>query len=178
MSRVGKQIITIPTGVEVKLGDGTLMVKGPLGTLNRVFRPDITFQIADGTVKLEPRRQSIFHRALWGTYASHVQNMITGVTKGFSKKLLIEGIGYKANVAGQKIVLDLGASHQIEVVIPEGAKVVAEKGQLTVSGNDKELVGALAAKVRALKPTEPYKGKGIRYEGEVVRRKQGKKSTA
>jgi large subunit ribosomal protein L6 len=111
-----------------------------------------------------------------GTYASHVRNMLKGVTEGFSKKLIVEGVGYKWDVQGKTLNLALGFSHPVKVAIPEGLTVVAEKGTLTISGHDKEVIGQFAADIRALKKPEPYKGKGIRYEGEVIRRKQGKKA--
>ena len=116
-------------------------------------------------------------QALVGTYASHVRNMMTGVTTGFSKKLLVEGVGFKWDVAGKTLNLALGFSHPVKMAIPEGLTVVAEKATLTISGFDKELVGQFAANIRALKKPEPYKGKGIRYDGEVIRRKQGKKAS-
>ena len=116
--------------------------------------------------------------ALWGTYASHLRNMVEGVTKGFQKQMIIEGVGYKANLVGTKLVFALGFSHPIELAIPEGIKVTVDKGTLTISGIDKELVGSFSAKIRDYKPPEPYKGKGIRYSTETLRRKVGKKVTA
>lgn len=178
MSRIGRTIITIPSGVEVTKTGDTLTVKGPNGTLVRDFKSDITITIADGTVAFAPVRETVANRALWGTYASHVVNMVDGVTKGFERKLLVEGVGYKWSVAGTNVVLDIGFSHTVNVPIPEGVKVVTEKNAMTVSGIDKEKVGQFAAVIRGHKRVEPYKGKGIRYEGEVVRRKQGKKSSS
>ncbi|MEI6494672.1 MAG: 50S ribosomal protein L6 [bacterium] len=177
MSRIGKQIISVPDKVEVKLESGQFTVKGPLGTLTRVFKPEIAIMIEGKEITLKPTVETVASRALWGTYGSHIQNMVEGVTKGFSKKLIIEGVGYKYNLAGDKVVLDLGLSHQVTIKIPEGLKVVIEKGNMTVSGYDKEVVGGFAAKIKSLKPVEPYKGKGIRYEGQLVLRKQGKKSS-
>lgn len=177
MSRIGKQTITIPEKVEVKLEDGLMTVKGPLGTLNRTFKPEIEIRIDGNQITLKPVVENIDSRALWGTYSSHIRNMIEGVTKGFSKKLIIEGVGYKYNLSGDQVVLDLGFSHQVNVKIPEGLKVVIEKNIMTISGCDKELVGGFAAKIKSLKPVEPYKGKGIRYEGQIVLRKQGKKAS-
>ena len=176
MSRIGKQPITIPTGVTVNYDGHTLTVKGPLGTVSKVFKSDVTVTVGDGVVTLAPAYKSIFTSALWGTYASHVGNMIEGVTKGYEKKMILEGIGYKFNVQGNKIVMALGLSHPVEMTIPEGIKVTVDKNNFSVSGIDKEKVGEFAAKIRANKVTEPYKGKGIRYEGEYVRRKQGKKT--
>ncbi len=178
MSRVGKQIIEIPEKVKLSFDDKVFSVSGPLGDLTKTFRPEIDIQINDQNVTLKPTEESVFAWALWGTYASHIQNMIEGVTKGFEKKLIVEGIGFKSSLSGDKLVLDLGFSHSIEMIIPEGIKVSVEKNTITVSGIDKEKVGEFAARVRANKKTEPYKGKGIRYIDEVVRRKQGKKTVS
>ena len=127
-------------------------------------------------VQVSPKSDSLEARATLGTYASHVRNMIEGVNKGFAKKLLVEGVGYKWDVQGKNLNLALGFSHPVKVAIPEGLTVAVEKGALNISGFNKELVGQFAADVRALKKPEPYKGKGIRYEGEIIRRKQGKKA--
>lgn len=178
MSRLAKKPIVIPEKVEVTATNGEVVVKGPLGTIARVFRPEIAIVIEEKEIKLEPKGKSNFISALWGTYASHLGNMIEGVTKGFEKKLVIEGVGYKYNVAGDKVNMDIGLSHPILVSIPDGLKVITEKSQMTVSGIDKDLVGEFASKIRSKKPVEPYKGKGIRYVDEVVLRKQGKKTAA
>ena len=178
MSRVGKKIIIIPEKVEVKKDGRLLTVKGLLGTLEREFKDDITVTIRDQEITLAPVTNTVFSRALWGTYGSHIQNMIEGVTKGYEKKLTIEGVGFKVNVSGDKFVLDIGLSHSVEVPIPEGIKAVTEKNNFTISGIDKEKVGEFSAKIRAYKKTEPYKGKGIRYIGEKIRRKQGKKTVS
>lgn len=177
MSRVGKQIFTIPANTEVKLTDGVLCVKGPKGELKRAFKSVVTVTVDNNQVSFVPHKKDNATRALWGTYASHVENMIIGVTEGFTKKLILEGIGYKADVAGNKLNLALGFSHPVIIEIPTGLTLVSEKGIVTIAGFDKELVGQFAAKVRALKKPEPYKGKGFRYEGEVIRRKQGKKAS-
>lgn len=176
MSRIGKQIIEIPNKTEVTLSSGVLRVKGPKGELSKKFKDSISINISEKEVTLKPQREDISSRALWGTYASHIVNMIEGVNKTFTKKLIIEGIGFKADVQGQKATLNLGFSHPIIVQVPEGLTASVEKGVMTISGVDKEMVGEFAAKVRSLKKPEPYKGKGIRYEDEVIRRKQGKKS--
>jgi large subunit ribosomal protein L6 len=176
MSRIGKQPITIPSGVTASLSGGVLSIKGPLGTLSRSFKSDINIVVEGNVINLTPTHQSVFTAALWGTYGSHVSNMIEGVTKGYEKKMILEGIGYKFNVSSNKIVMALGLSHPVEMVIPSDIKVTADKNLISVSGIDKEKVGEFAAKIRAHKVTEPYKGKGIRYEGEFVRRKQGKKT--
>ncbi|MFA5888626.1 MAG: 50S ribosomal protein L6 [Candidatus Paceibacterota bacterium] len=176
MSRIGKKIIEIPKTTEVSLSGGILTVKGPLGTLTKIFKDDINVTIADNKVTLVPKVETLETRALWGTYASHIMNMIAGVTTPYVKKLILEGIGYKSEVKGETLVLALGFSHPVIVPIPNTLKVTAEKNIITTTGIDKEVVGEFVAKVRSLKKPEPYKGKGMRYEGEVVKRKQGKKT--
>ena len=176
MSRIGKQPINLPAGVTANFDGSTLTVKGSLGTLTRSFKSDVAIKIEGNVLSLMPAYNSPFTAALWGTYASHINNMIAGVTKGYEKKMILEGIGYKFNVQGNKIVMALGLSHPVEMDIPADLKVSSEKNNILVSGIDKERVGEFAAKIRAYKVTEPYKGKGIRYEGEFVRRKQGKKT--
>jgi large subunit ribosomal protein L6 len=178
MSRIGKQNIIIPDKTEVALNNGNLSVKGPKGEISRYFKDsvEITINSVDKAVTLLPKRNDLATKALWGTYASHISNMITGVNTPFMKKLIIEGIGYKAEVQGKNLNLNLGFSHPIILVIPEGLTVVHEKGTLTITGINKEVVGEFAANIRSLKKPEPYKGKGIRYDDEVIRRKQGKKS--
>jgi large subunit ribosomal protein L6 len=176
MSRIGKQQLTIPTGVQVTLAKGVLHVKGPKGELTRPVREEINFKIDATAITSEPRRNDKFSRALWGTYMSHLQNMITGVVTPFEKKLIVEGVGFKWDVKGDTLNLSLGFSHPLSMKIPAGINVTAEKGNLTIVGVDKEAVSLLAMKIRSLKKPEPYKGKGIRYSTEVIRRKQGKKS--
>ncbi len=176
MSRIGKKIIDIIPKTEVAFSDGVFSVKGPLGELSRSFKPEIIIEIADGKISLSPKRNSLDVLALWGTYASHIINMISGVHKAFEKKLIVEGIGYKSDVKGDELVMSLGFSHPVKEKIPKGLKVTAEKNIITVSGIDNEQVGQFVAKIRDTKKPEPYKGKGIRYEGEVIRRKEGKKS--
>jgi large subunit ribosomal protein L6 len=176
MSRIGKKVITLPANTELKLEGSSMSVKGPLGTLSRELHPLIEVKLDGSTVTLAPKRETLETKALWGTYASHLINMVNGVNKPFEKKLILEGIGYKSEVKGDKIVFALGFSHPVEVAIPGTLKVTAEKNAITVSGSDKEEVGMFAANLRALKKPEPYKGKGMRYDTEVIRRKQGKKS--
>lgn len=176
MSRIGKKPIAIPAGITVTKSGNVLTVKGPLGTITRDFKSDVSFEIVDGTLQFKPEKKDVGTRALWGTYASHGANMIKGVATAFLKKLIIEGIGFKAEVKGEELVLNLGFSHQVKVKIPKGLTVKSEKGIISISGIDTELVGKFAASVRDLKKPEPYKGKGIRYEDEVIRRKQGKKT--
>lgn len=176
MSRIGKKIINIPQKTEVTLSSGVLSVKGPLGTIQKTFKPEIDIKITGDSINLIPKKMSVEANSLWGTYASHITNLIEGVNKLFSKKLVIEGIGFKSEVKGKELVMSLGFSHPVMIKIPEGLTVTAEKNIVTISGIDKEQVGQFAADVRIWKKPEPYKGKGIRYENEVVKRKQGKKS--
>ncbi|MDQ5922930.1 MAG: large subunit ribosomal protein [Patescibacteria group bacterium] len=176
MSRIGKQIIEIPAGVTVTKSNDILKVAGPKGTLEKSFRDDITIKIEGNTITLDKKRNDKFSKALWGTYASHIKNMIAGVQTPYVKKLILEGVGYKSEVKGKEFVFALGFSHPVIVPIPEGITATAEKNLITITGIDKELVGSFTAMVRALKKPEPYKGKGMRYEGEVIRRKQGKKT--
>jgi large subunit ribosomal protein L6 len=176
MSRLAKQPIAIPAKTEVSVKGGEISVTGPKGSLKRVGHRLISVEVGAEGVQVATKSQTIEARAALGTYASHVRNMIEGVNQGFAKKLLIEGVGYKWDVAGKTLNLSLGFSHPVKVAIPEGLTVTIDKGALNISGFDKELVGQFAANVRALKVPEPYKGKGIRYSDEVVRRKQGKKA--
>ncbi|MSR87623.1 MAG: 50S ribosomal protein L6 [Candidatus Zambryskibacteria bacterium] len=176
MSRIGKKLITLPEKTELTISDSSVSVKGPLGELSRELHPVLEVKVEGNIVTVVPRKLTLESRALWGTYASHITNMVAGVNKPFEKKLILEGIGYKSEVKGNKIVFALGFSHPVEVEIPKTLKVTAEKNFITVSGSNKEEVGQFSAKIRALKKPEPYKGKGMRYEDEVVKRKQGKKS--
>ncbi len=176
MSRVGKQQLVIPANTEVTYTDGVLRVKGPLGTLEKSFKDVVAINIADGMVTFAQKGDDSFARAIWGTYASHVKNMIAGVNAPYTKKLILEGVGFKSDVKGTDLNLALGFSHPVVVKIPEGLTVTAEKNVVTISGINKETVGQFASSVRALKKPEPYKGKGFHYDDEVVRRKAGKKS--
>jgi len=144
--------------------------------LQKNFRDDIDIKIADKKINLNVKRNDKFSKSLWGTYASHIKNMIQGVQTPYSKKLILEGVGFKSEVKGKELVFALGFSHPVVVQIPEGITATAEKNNLTFTGIDKELVGSFTAAIRALKKPEPYKGKGMRYENEVIRRKQGKKT--
>ncbi len=181
MSRVGKQIIEVPTGVTVKtvaspMGT-TVTVSGGKGGSERLFRPEIAIKVDGSKVSLTPGNPDL-DGALWGTYASHIKNMITGAGTGFTKQLILEGIGYKGAVSGQTLTLNVGFSHPVNIVAPEGVKISLEKNVLTVTGSNKELVGQFAASVKAVKPPDPYKEKGIRYLDEKITRKQGKKVVA
>lgn len=174
MSRVAKKPIIIPEKTTVTLNGNTVVIKGPLGEMTRDFKTGVDIKVENGTVIVSLKRPEDY--MLTGTYASHIKNMIKGVTVGFQKKLIVEGIGFKSDVKGAKLDLALGFSHPISIEIPVGLKVTAEKNIITISGVSNEMVGGFASKIRALKKPEPYKGKGIRYDGEVIRRKQGKKA--
>ena len=176
MSRLARQPIAIPAKTEVTVSREAVVVKGPKGTLTRPLVRDIDVVVGPAGVEVKQKSDSLQARALLGTYASHIRNMVGGVTEGFTKKLLVDGVGYKWEVQGKTLKLNLGFSHPVLMDIPEGLAVVAEKSSLTISGFDKEVVGQFAANVRKQKKPEPYKGKGIRYDGEVIRRKQGKKA--
>ncbi len=176
MSRVGKQQLVIPVNTEVTYTEGVLRVKGPLGTLEKPFKDVVTITIADGLVTFAQKGTDSFARAIWGTYASHVKNMIAGVNALYSKKLILEGVGFKSAVEGTNLNLALGFSHPVVVKIPEGLTVTAEKNNIVISGINKETVGQFASSIRSMKKPEPYKGKGFHYDTEVVRRKAGKKS--
>lgn len=178
MSRIGKQTIEIPQGTDVTIDGVTVTVKGPKGTLSRQLRSEIGVSISDGVVSVTREKNTKLAQALWGTYASHIKNMIHGVNEGYEKKLIINGVGFRAAVQGTKMEMHLGFSHPVELSIPEDVTVTVEKELVTVSGIDKETVGHFAAVIRAQKKPEPYKGKGIQYEGEVIRRKAGKKAVA
>lgn len=176
MSRIGKQAIVLPQGVEASIASGIFTVKGPKGTLTRAMQDDVSVSITPEGITLAPANETKFANALWGTYAAHIINMIEGVTKGFTKVLQVEGVGYRGEVKGQNLIMQLGFSHPVSFDIPQGVTVTAEKGTFTIAGIDKEVVGQFAAVVRAKKKPEPYKGKGIRYQGEYIIRKQGKKA--
>jgi large subunit ribosomal protein L6 len=178
MSRLGKLPIKIPAGTEVSVNENEILVKGKGGTLKRALHSAVSVKVENGEVRVSPVGNSRVSRALWGTYAAHVRNMLAGVMTPFSKKLQIEGIGYRAELSGKQLKLMVGFSHPVTVDIPAGLTVAVEKNIISVTGADKEQVGEFAASVRAIKKPEPYKGKGIRYEGEVVRQKQGKKAAA
>ncbi|MEN9604838.1 MAG: hypothetical protein RJB39_523 [Candidatus Parcubacteria bacterium] len=176
MSRIGKQIIQIPTGTTVTFDNGVLTVKGPKGELKKVFKSIVEIIINGSEISFVNKENTSFGRSLWGTYAAHVKNMIVGVNTPYTKKLILEGVGYKGDVQGTTLNLALGFSHPVKVAIPAGVTVTSEKGTFTFTSVDKDLVGAFTAEIRALKKPEPYKGKGFRYEGEVITRKQGKKA--
>ncbi|MBO8172778.1 MAG: 50S ribosomal protein L6 [Bacillaceae bacterium] len=175
MSRVGNKPITIPSGVEVKLDGEKMTVKGPKGTLERTIHQDMNIIIEDNEIRVERPSESKQHRALHGTTRSNIANMIEGVTNGFEKTLELVGVGYRASKSGKKIVLNVGYSHPVEITPEEGIEIdVPAQNQVVVKGINKERVGQIAAEIRSIRKPEPYKGKGIRYQGEYVRRKEGK----
>ncbi len=176
MSRLGKQPVTPPSGVDITFVDGVMTVKGPKGTLTQVMKPEVDISMDGSVVTLTPANQTKAALSLWGTYASIVRNLIQGVTEGFEKKLEIEGVGYRAEASGQKLTVNVGFSHPVIVEVPEGITATVEKNVITIAGIDKHAVGQFAANVRKIKEPEPYKGKGIRYQGEYIIRKQGKKA--
>lgn len=175
MSRIGKQPIPLPEKTTVTQSDGQIFVKGPKGQLSLVLHPHVTVTQADNQLTVSVANIEDRHdRALWGLFRTLVANLVTGVTVGYQKQLVMTGVGFKAAVTGKKITFNLGFSHPIEFPLPEGIEAKMEKDTITVSGIDKQLVGAVAANIRRLKEPEPYKGKGIRYSTEVIRRKAGK----
>jgi large subunit ribosomal protein L6 len=175
MSRIGRLPITVPSGVDVTIDGRNVTVKGPKGTLSRALHPDITVSREDGTLVVTRPTEQKTHKQLHGLTRTLVNNMVIGVTDGYRKGLEITGVGYRAALSGKKLQLNLGYSHQIEIDPPEGITFEVENPtRLAVVGIDKELVGQIAAKVRATRKPEPYKGKGVRYAGEYIRRKAGK----
>jgi len=178
MSRIGKQPIQIPEGVEVKISGQSILVKGPKGELNQLIVPEIKAELKERELFFTPVKKTKNTPALWELTRALAANMVKGVTQGFEKKLEIEGVGYRASLEGNELVLSLGFSHPVKIETPLGIEFKVEKNIITVTGFDKQLVGEVAAKIRAKRKPEPYKGKGIRYSGEVVRRKAGKKAVA
>lgn len=175
MSRVGLKHLHIPEGVEINIDGETVTVKGPKGELTRNIHPEMKINIEDNVLTVERPSDKKAHRELHGTTRSLIGNMVEGVSKGYEKSLEIQGVGYRAQKQGDKVVINAGYSHPVEVENREGIDIeVPSQAKITVKGIDKELVGAVAANIRAIRPPEPYKGKGIRYEGEHVRRKEGK----
>ena len=176
MSRIGKKPIAIPSGVEVRLDGREISVKGPKGALSLTLVEDVEVTREGDEILVRPRNDSRRARAMWGMQRSLVANLVEGVTKGFEKKLVIQGVGYRAQAQGRKVRLQLGFSHDIEYEVPEGIKVeTPDQTTIVVSGIDKQKVGQVAAELRAYRLPEPYKGKGVRYENEYVFRKEGKK---
>ena len=176
MSRIGRMPIEVPQGVEVKLGAGNeITVKGPKATLSRVLHPEMQVALENGVITVTRPSENKTHRSLHGLTRTLINNMIIGVTEGYTKTLEINGVGYRAQKQGNKLVMNLGYSHPVEMEEPEGVKVeVPNPNQIIITGSDKQAVGQFAAVVREKRPPEPYKGKGIKYSDEVIRRKEGK----
>ncbi|MDC7243232.1 MAG: 50S ribosomal protein L6 [Pleomorphochaeta sp.] len=175
MSRIGKMPVALPAGVKVNVNDGILSVEGPKGKLTQKVREEVTFDVQKEQVVVTRKDESKASRSYHGLYRQLLNNMIEGVTKGFSKTLIVNGVGYRAEVKGKLLVLNLGYSNIIEFVIPEGITIAVEgQNKVIVSAIDKQLVGQTAAEIRSLRKPEPYKGKGVKYEDEVIRRKVGK----
>ena len=175
MSRIGKLPIVVPEKVEVKVDGANVSVKGPNGNLEYSFTDQVKIELNNKEVLVTPVNESKVARSLWGTTRTLINNMVTGVTTGFTKSLEFNGVGYKAAVSGDTLTLNLGFSHPIEYKLPEGVSAKVNKNVIDISGSNKELVGFAAAKIRSFRPPEPYKGKGVRYEGEYIMRKEGKK---
>ncbi|OGH77778.1 MAG: 50S ribosomal protein L6 [Candidatus Magasanikbacteria bacterium RIFOXYC2_FULL_40_16] len=175
MSRIGKQIIAIPSGVEVSVKEGKVFVKGPKGQLERELHKLVTVNITDNKVTVDVvNKESKLERSLWGTFAAHIKNMVLGVTKGFKKQLEINGVGYKAAMQGKDLKLDVGYSNPVIYKIPEKVTASVEKNMISLESADKELLGKVASEIRVIRKPEPYKGKGIKYVEETIRRKAGK----
>ena len=176
MSRIGKKAVPIPTGVTASVEGQTVKVKGPKGAMQVVLPDDVTVTMDKGEVKVDPRNDGKRARSMWGTSRTLVNNLVTGVTKGFEKKLEITGVGYRAALQGKNLQIALGYSHDVIYPVPEGIAITTPKPtEILVTGIDKQKVGQVAAEIRAFRPPEPYKGKGVKYAGEFIFRKEGKK---
>ena len=176
MSRIGKRAVEIPSGVTAAIDGGTLSVKGPKGTLAMPLSDIIKYEVGEGSISVQPANDSREARAFWGMQRTLVQNLVTGVTEGFTKVLEITGVGYRANAQGKNLKLNLGYSHDVDYAVPEGIEIkTPDNTTIEISGIDKQQVGQVAAEIRRWRKPEPYKGKGIKYRGEYIFRKEGKK---
>ncbi|MCF8709163.1 50S ribosomal protein L6 [Rhizorhapis sp. SPR117] len=176
MSRIGKKPVAIPSGVTATIEGGLLSVKGPKGTLVLPLADEVTYAVEEGAISVKPANASKRARAYWGMQRTLVQNLVTGVTEGFTKVLEINGVGYRANSQGRNLKLQLGYSHDVDFAIPEGIEIkTPDNTTVEITGNDKQQVGQVAAEIRRWRKPEPYKGKGIKYRGEFIFRKEGKK---
>ena len=176
MSRIGKKFVEVPGGVTAAIDGGQLSVKGPKGTLAMPLSDLINYEVAEGSISVRPANDSREARAFWGMQRTLVQNLITGVTEGFTKVLEITGVGYRANAQGKNLKLQLGYSHDVDFAVPEGIEIkTPDNTTIEISGIDKQKVGQVAAEIRRWRKPEPYKGKGIKYRGEFIFRKEGKK---
>ncbi len=176
MSRIGKKAVAIPSGVTANVEGQTVKVKGPKGAMQVVLPDDVTVKMDNGSVKVDPRNETKRARSMWGTSRTLVNNLVTGVTKGFEKRLEITGVGYRAALQGRNLQIALGYSHDVVFAIPEGIAITTPKPtEVVITGIDKQKVGQVAADIRSFRPPEPYKGKGVKYAGEYIFRKEGKK---
>ena len=176
MSRIGKKPVTIPSGVTANIADGVLTVKGPKGTLTLTLRDEISYTVDGDTILVKPANDTKGARAFWGMQRTLVDNLVTGVTQGYTKVLEITGVGYRANAQGKNLKLQLGYSHDVDFAVPEGIEIkTPDNTTVEISGIDKQKVGQVAAEIRRWRKPEPYKGKGIKYAGEFIFRKEGKK---
>ena len=176
MSRIGKKAVPVPAGVTATIDGGQLSVKGPKGALSLALRDEISYTVESDGISVQPANDTKQARAFWGMQRTLVQNLVTGVTQGFSKKLVITGVGYRANAQGRNLKLQLGYSHDVDIAVPEGLDVkTPDATTVEITGADKQKVGQLAAEIRRWRKPEPYKGKGIKYDGEFIFRKEGKK---
>jgi large subunit ribosomal protein L6 len=176
MSRIGKKPVAIPSGVTATIDGGQLSVKGPKGTLTMPLADHISYEVQDGAISVQPANDTKQARAFWGMQRTLVQNLVTGVTEGFTKTLEITGVGYRANAQGKNLKLQLGYSHDVDFAVPEGITIATpDQTTVNISGIDKQKVGQVAAEIRRWRKPEPYKGKGIKYRGEYIFRKEGKK---
>lgn len=178
MSRIGKQKLKIPKEAEVIKEGRIIIVKGPKGELEQKIKPGVEVEVSGKTISVKLKKKNRASRALWGLYRSLIKNMVFGVTKGWNKGLELVGVGFRVNLQGRKLILSVGFSHPVEFELPEGVEVEVKGTRINISGVDKQLVGEVAARIRKIRPPEPYKGKGIRYIGEVVRKKPGKAAKA
>ena len=176
MSRIGKKAVEVPKGVTATVDGQTVRMKGPKGELSVVLHEDVEAKLENGEIKVDPREKTQRARSMWGLSRTMVQNLATGVTTGFERKLEIEGVGYRASVQGKNLVLALGYSHDVNYAIPQGVTITTPKPtEIVITGSNKQQVGQVAAEIREWRPPEPYKGKGVRYAGEFIFRKEGKK---
>jgi large subunit ribosomal protein L6 len=176
MSRIGNKAVSIPSGVTANVEGQTIKIKGPKGAMQVVLHDDVSVTLDKASVKIEPRGESKRARSQWGTSRTLVANLVAGVTKGFEERLEINGVGYRAAVQGKQLNLQLGFSHDVNFAIPEGITIATPKPtEIVVTGMDKQKVGHVAAEIRGFRPPEPYKGKGVKYSGEYIFRKEGKK---
>jgi len=176
MSRIGKRAVAIPSGVTASVDGQTVKMKGPKGALEFVLPAEVTAKMEKGSIKVDPRNETKRARSMWGTSRTLVSNLVTGVTKGFEKKLEITGVGYRAAMQGKNLQLALGYSHDVVYAIPDGIAITVPKPtEIVVNGSDSQRVGQVAAEIRSYRPPEPYKGKGVKYANEFIFRKEGKK---